>query len=81
MASFNEKRTHWFMGRNKWGQRLRLCNGYATGIFVTNNNPDSKRQVDCTVCKRTLDNPKLIVKQIRYQTALVSGTFPSPLSV
>jgi len=71
MASFNEKRTHWFMGRNKWGQRQRLCNGYVSGIFVTNNDPDSKRQVDCTVCKRTLADPKLMAKQILYQVQLV----------
>jgi len=67
MASVNDKRTHWYLGINKFGQKLRLCNGYSVGIFVASNEPENKVQVTCTICKKTLNDPKLFAKQMKYQ--------------
>ena len=67
MATANDKRTHWYLGRNAFGQKLRLCNGYRVGIFVTNNKPENKVEVTCTTCKKTLNEPKLFARQMKYQ--------------
>jgi hypothetical protein len=55
MSSPNDKRTHWYENRNKFGQRLRFCNNSPVGIFVTENNNPSKAQVDCTLCVKQLE--------------------------
>ena len=67
MPIANDKRAHWFLGTNKHGQPMRLCNGYVTGSFVTHNVPGSEKQVTCTVCKRTLADPKKMAKQVYAQ--------------
>lgn len=71
MPIANDKRTHWFIGTNKMGQQMRLCNGYVTGEFVKSNSPENKHHVTCTICNRTLADPKKLAKrtyeQVRYR--------------
>jgi hypothetical protein len=55
MAMSLDKRTHWYVVRNTFGQRVRYCDGYQTsGIFVTDNTNISRKQVDCSKCVKTM---------------------------
>jgi hypothetical protein len=50
MAMSLDKRTHWYVVRNDFGQRMRFCNSATTGTFVSDNTNASRHQVDCSKC-------------------------------
>ena len=67
MAVKLDKRTHWFVGTNKWGQEMRMCNGYVSGRFVAKNDKKHREDVTCSACNKTLDDPeKLAKKQFEF---------------
>ena len=64
MAVPLDKRTHWFVGTNKWGQEMRMCNGYVSGFFVGRNDTEHLKDVDCTACKKHLASPDKLAKKV-----------------
>ena len=55
MAISYDKRTHWYVARNEFGQRMRYCSNATTGTFVTDNTKTSRHQVDCTKCVKRMN--------------------------
>ena len=59
--------THWFIGTNKFGQQMRMCNSFVTGIFVSKNDDTHQHEVTCKECKKHLIDPeKLAKKQFEF---------------
>ena len=66
MATPNDKRIHWFLGTNKIGQPMRMCNRYVSGFFVPTNHADNKHLVTCSKCKAAFKDPKKMAKLVDY---------------
>jgi hypothetical protein len=62
MAVPNDKRIHWFMGTNKLGQEMRMCNGHVSGRFVPSNKPEHVHDVTCSLCVKILKDEDKLAK-------------------
>ena len=64
MAIRLDKRIHWFVGTNKRGQQMRMCNGYVSGRFVAINDEQPQAAVTCSAGNKTLENPEKLAKKV-----------------